>query len=261
MSEITFLGTSGAVASKERDNTSLLIKTEKDSILIDLPGSPVKKLAKLNIDFRGISTIFFTHSHPDHIYGIVSLLHSQYKLKNQLDIYAHPNVIKLIRILRESFKLDDTHKYPGIIYHKILPWQKRIFYDSNQICVWAFKTKHSRDSIGFRFYFKKINKTVVYSVDTAFNPHLQDEAFGCDWLIHDCFAPERLFKRYPEAYRMHTSSLLLGKLATYCQVKILAPIHFATEVKYSIQEIIKEIKESFTGKVVIPSDLQTLKLN
>lgn len=36
MEEVIFLGTAGAVASKVRDNTSLLIKTKGDIILADL---------------------------------------------------------------------------------------------------------------------------------------------------------------------------------------------------------------------------------
>jgi len=255
------LGTAGAVTSKERDNTSFIIKTEKEQILIDIPGSPVQKLTRLNIDYRKISTIFLTHSHPDHIYGIVSLLHSQYRLKNKLHIYAHPNTVKLIKVLRKIFNLEDTGKYPEVIYHKISPRLKKPFYNSKEISAYSLKAKHSPESLGFRFHFKKTRKNLVLSGDTALNPALIKETYNSDYLIHDCFAPERIFKKYPQLYRMHTSSLTLGKIANACGVKTLIPIHFASEVRYSINEIIREIKKNFSGRLVIPSDLQTLKLN
>lgn len=162
MAEIIFLGTAGAVASKERDNTSLLIKTTKDLILIDLPGSIVKKLACVNLDFRKISFIFITHAHPDHIYGIVSLLHSQYRLKNKLHIFTHPKVIELVKTLRETFKLEDTTKYPEIVYHKIEANRKPPFYNSKELKVYAFKVKHSSDSLDFKFFFKK-SKSLLFS--------------------------------------------------------------------------------------------------
>lgn len=261
MIKIIFLGTAGAVASKERDNTSLLIKTEKELILIDVAGSLIKKLEQLNLDFRKISQIFLTHSHPDHIYGIISLLHSQYRLKNKVHIYAHPKVIKLLKTLRRIFALEDTTKFPKVIYHKIKANSKKPFYNSGHLRVSAFEVKHTLESLGFKFFFKKIKKTLLYSGDTALSLNLIKEAYGIDFLIHDCFSPERIFKKHPEIYKMHTSGLLLGKIASACQIKILMPIHFASEVKYSLSEIMREIRENYKGKVIIPKDLETLKIS
>lgn len=257
---IIFLGTAAAVASKERDNTSLLMKTPKDTILIDLPGSLVNKLERLNLDFRKISNIFFTHCHPDHIYGIVSLMHSQFRLKNKLHIFGSFEVIKLVKTLRRIFELEDTTNFPKVIYHKIKADPKRPFYNTRELVVSCFRVKHSQGSLGFKFLFKKINRTLVFSGDTTKSSNLIREAFGCDCLIHDCFCPERIFRKYPELYNLHTSSLLLGKIARSCQAKMLVPIHFASEVKYSFPEIIREIKKSYQGKIIIPQDFDTLKL-
>lgn len=260
MAKIVFLGTAGAVASSERDNTCLLIKTQKETILIDLPGSTVKKLEQLKIDFRKISNIFFTHPHPDHIYGIVSLLHSQFRLKNKVHIFASLKTIKLVNILRKIFKLEDTAKFPKVIYYRIKADSKKAFYNSSHLQVSTFWVKHSQESLGFSLLFKKINKTVVFSGDTAFSSNLIKEAYGCNYLIHDCFSPERIFKKYPQLYKRHTSSLLLGRIAYACQSKTLVPIHLASEVKYSIAEIVREIKKNYQGKIIIPKDFRVLKL-
>lgn len=260
MAEIIFLGTAGAVASKERDNTSLLIKTKKDLILIDLPGSIVRKLSQINIDFRKISCIFITHAHPDHIYGIISLLHSQYGLKNKIHIFSHPKVIVLLKNLRKIFKLEDTTKYPKIIYHKIKP-TKKPFYNSRELKVYAFSVKHAPESLGLKFFFKRAQKSCVFSSDTQATSNLIKESYLCDYLIHDCFSPEKYFIKYPQLKKMHTSSLSLGRIAKVSKVKTLIPIHFASEVKYSLKEIIKEIKKNFAGRIIIPYDLANLKLN
>ena len=261
MAKIIFLGTAAAVATAKRDNTALLIKTQKEQILVDAPGSLIQKLTKTNIDFRKISTVFFTHSHPDHIYGIISLLHSQYRLKNRMHIYAHPSVIILVKALRKIFQLEDTSKYPKLIYHKIKTGSKRPFYSSAEVKVSAFKVEHTPESLGFKFLFKRKAKTLVFSGDTALSQNLLKEAYQADYLIHDCFAPQRIFKKYPRLYKMHTSGLLLGEIACSCQVKVVVPIHFGGEVKYTSAEIIREIKRNFPGKVIIPADLKTLTLN
>ena len=261
MAKIFFLGTSAAVVSRERDNTSILLSEGKEKILIDTPGSLLVKLAKLSIDYRQIENIILTHSHPDHIYGLVSFLHSRYRLNDSISIFAHPKTINLVKNLRSLFKLEDTSLYPKISYHQVLVNRKKPFYDSKRISCRAFKVKHSADSTGLRFFFKKTNLSLVYCSDTAKSKDLINAARGCDYLIHDCFAPERFFKRYPQLAKMHTSSLTLGKIAKDVKPEVLIPIHFTSEVKYSFSTVKTEIKTNFFGRIILPHDLHTLKIS
>ncbi|MCM8758133.1 MAG: MBL fold metallo-hydrolase [Candidatus Omnitrophica bacterium] len=258
MAKIIFLGTSGAVASEKRDNTSFLIQTD-ELILIDTPGSLVSKLAKIKINFYKISKIFFTHSHPDHLYGIVSFLHSQYKLNNKVDIYGSLKVIKLIKNLRKIFSLENTKLYPKITFHT-LNQPNFTFYASRDLSVSFFRAKHSPDAVGFKIFFKNERKTVIISGDSAFNNQLIKEAQNCDFLIHDCFCPYRFFKKYPQLYKKHTSSLQLGKIASLCKTKTLIPIHFSSELKYNFLELIREIKRNYPGKLIVPKDLMSLNI-
>jgi len=260
MVKISFLGTSAAIASIKRDNTSILLSAGKDRILIDTPGSLLVKLAKLGLDYRQIKDIFLSHSHPDHIYGLVSLLHSRYKLNDRIRIFAHPKTIKLVRSLRRLFKLGDTAKYPRIIYRPVKRSSRKPFYDSNEISAFAFKLRHSADSLGLKFLFKKSRVSLVYASDTAESKDLIRAGQGCDYLVHDCFAPSRFFKQYPQLARMHTSSLSLGKIASQINPRVLIPIHFTSEVKYSLGTVLEEIRRNFTGRVILPGDLDTLRL-
>ena len=76
MSEIIFLGTGGAAATPERDNTSLLLRQEEELVLVDCPGSVTRKIRSLDLDPRALRALMITHVHPDHIYGLPSLVHS-----------------------------------------------------------------------------------------------------------------------------------------------------------------------------------------
>ena len=76
MNEIIFLRTGGAAATVERDNTALLLRRGEDLILVDCPGSVTRKLKRLDLDPRQIRSLLVTHVHPDHIYGLPSLVHS-----------------------------------------------------------------------------------------------------------------------------------------------------------------------------------------
>jgi ribonuclease Z len=259
MSRIVFLGTSAAVGSKIRDNTSLLISAEKQIFLIDAPGSLPAKLDKINIDFRKIRHVFLTHTHPDHIYGIINLIHSRYCLRDVICLYGHKKTLETVKSLLKLLDLNDTKKYPKI-YFKPVKINSKPFYQSWAFCLWAIPAVHTPESMGLKIYFKEYKISCVFSSDTAYNKNLIDYASDCDYLIHDCAAPQRIFNRYAALCKMHTSSLMLGKIAATLKAKITIPIHFITELKYSISEIRQEIKKNYTGKIIIPYDMMTLKL-
>lgn len=257
MERIIFLGTSASVATRERDNTSLLLQSGREKILIDCPGSLVKKLKTISVDFKSICRIFLTHPHPDHVYGIIALLHSQYRLKNTVHIYAHPETLKIVKKLRKIFSIEDLTKYPRIVYHAV---KGDIFYESFNFKVGAFKVRHVPSSLGFKFLFRRNRQSCVFSGDACPGSEIIKQSKYSDFLIHDCFSPEKIFKRYPLLNKMHTSSHSLGKIASQAKVKTVIPIHFAGEVRYSMNEIKREIKDNFSGRVIIPRDLMSLTL-
>ncbi|MFB0527874.1 MAG: MBL fold metallo-hydrolase [bacterium] len=259
MARIIFLGTAGAVASAQRDNTSLLFMDDSgEKFLVDCPGSPVTKLAKLGLDYREISNLILTHTHVDHIYGIPSLLHSQYRLGNKLNIFATQECLLLIRGLISFHKLEDPKKFPEVSFQTI-PVNKNnfLFFQKENILISSFPTKHTPDSIGLKIYLKHPPLTCVYSGDTAFSQTVIGEAKDADYLIHDCGCPSRFAKELEE---MHTSALALGEIAQEAQVKTLVPIHFLTEIDFEMEEIENEIRKSFSGNLIIPSDFDSLEL-
>ncbi|MCM8792179.1 MAG: MBL fold metallo-hydrolase [Candidatus Omnitrophica bacterium] len=257
MAKIVILGTAGAVFSQKRNNTSFLLQNKKELILIDTPACLLSKLDQIKIDFRNIRHILFTHSHPDHLTGIIYLIHSQYGLKNRIHIYASENTIRLIKKIRKLFSLEDTEIYPELIFHSFKK-ERPVFYRSKDLLIYFFKTKHSSDSVGFKIIFK--NKTIIISGDSPFDQNIIKEAMNSFILIYDCFAPERFFKKYSLLNQKHTSSLNLGKIASLSKTKLLIPIHFSGELKYSFQEIIKEIRENYSGRLIIPEDLMVISL-
>lgn len=259
MAKIIFLGTAGAVASAQRDNTSLLLVDDSgERFLIDCPGSPVTKLAKLGLDYREISNLILTHTHVDHIYGVPSLLHSQYRLGNKIDIFATQKSLLLIRGLISFHGLEDPRKFPEISFHTI-PADKNnfFFFQREKTLISSFPVKHTADSIGLKISLKDPPLTCVYSGDTAFSPTVVEEAKGTDYLIHDCACPSRFAKELEE---MHTSAIVLGEIAEEAQVKTLIPIHFLTEINFTMEEIENEIRKNFSGNLIIPSDLDSLEL-
>lgn len=257
MTKLVFIGTSGSVASATRDNTAFLLSAGKEQILIDCPGSIVQKLTRLKIDFRALKTVFFTHSHTDHTYGFPSLLQSQFLLNNTLNVFGHAQTCALVEKLRRAHKLTETSKYPKLRLKSIKAGNS--FYSCPEFAVTAFAVSHLPGSLGYIFRFKT-GCTAVITGDTAESASVIAAARDADILIHDCFSPDRIFKQYPRLYRLHTSSLQLGAIAAEAKVKKLIPIHFASEVCYSMRELGAEIRKHYQGKLIMPEDGQTLEL-
>ncbi len=74
--EITFLGTSSAVHSNERNHPSIALKAFGETILFDCGEATQKQMISSNISPMKISKIFLTHYHGDHILGLPGLLQS-----------------------------------------------------------------------------------------------------------------------------------------------------------------------------------------
>jgi len=259
MAKIVFLGTAAAIASSERDNTSLLFVDDSgEKFLIDCAGSPVAKLAKLGFDYREISNLILTHTHVDHIYGVPSLLHSQYKLRNKVNIFGTQECLLLVRGLISFHRIEDPEKFPEISF-RTLPVNRNNFpfFKNQKTCISSFPVKHAPDSIGLKIRLEEPFLTCIYSGDTAFSQMVIEEARGTDYLIHDCACPSRFAQGLEE---MHTSSLRLGEIAEEAQVKTLIPIHFLTEIDFKMEEIESEIRKNFSGNLIIPSDLDSLEL-
>ena len=105
MTEIHFLGTGGWVATRERDNTSLLIQENEKLVLVDCPGSVIQKIKKTDLDPEAIVSILITHVHPDHVYGLPSLVHSLMLVECTINLYGSEETVQFCLNLLDLFHL------------------------------------------------------------------------------------------------------------------------------------------------------------
>jgi ribonuclease Z len=258
MAEICFLGTGGAVATKERDNISFLIDYDEELILVECPGGVIQKIKKLNYDPRKVTSILVTHIHPDHIYGLPSFVHSLMLDKCLIRLFGSEETVRFCQNFLDLFHLRDEKIKTKIEFVSVRPGER--FKLKESLPSVPYKVPHSPSSLAYEFRFEKEKKELLYSGDTPLNPALFKEASGIDYLIHDCSAPSRFFKKYPPLQAMHTNSLELGRLCQQAKIKCLIPCHFFGELKFSLSEIEDEIRRNYKGRLVIPEDFERINL-
>jgi ribonuclease Z len=251
MPKIIFLGTACSIPTKERDNTSFLFLYKKEIFLVDCPGSIVQKLMKVRIDYKKLKNVIITHQHPDHIYGIVSLIHTQAHLNDSLHIFTNFECIKIIKKLVKIFSLNKK-PYPRINYYNV--FKTNPFYSKNRLKLEAIKNKHIKNSFGIKFTFGK--KSLFYSSDTSFYPKMLEKIKKVDYLIHDCTATSNYFKKHPQLYKMHTCAKDLKDYLESKDIKLI-PIHFLLleEEERGIKKELKDLK-----KVIFVRDFQKISL-
>ncbi len=74
MIKITFLGTSDAIPSAERNHTSILLNYKDENILIDCGEGTQRQFRKAKLNPCKVTRILITHWHGDHVLGIPGLL-------------------------------------------------------------------------------------------------------------------------------------------------------------------------------------------
>lgn len=240
-----FLGTSAAVSTPHRDNTSLLI----EDVLVDCPGNVFGKMLKAGYDPMRLKAIVITHRHIDHSYGLPSLL-EMLRLsgkKDPLKIYIQEDflsemrqILKIYELIREDFPFE------------LVPIGPNCLLFENPFELRSFPVKHSVPNFGLKITFS--NVSIVYTSDTEPCEEVVRWAKNVDVLIHESTCSETITGRKEG----HTCVEDAARIAKEAGVKALCLVHIGPELEDHLDELKKRAEEIFPGKVMIPNDLDRM---
>ncbi|WP_448516023.1 MBL fold metallo-hydrolase [Pseudothermotoga sp.] len=239
---ILFLGTSAAVSSVKRDNTSLLI----DDVLIDCPGNVFGKMIKAGYNPLKLRTIIITHRHIDHSYGLPSLL-EMLRLsgkKEPIKVFINEDfflemrqLLNMYGLIREDFSLD------------LIPLQENHVLFEDSLKIETFAVKHSVPNFGLRFSTSSV--CVVYTSDTEPCEEVIEQAKNADLLIHEATCAETVTGRKEG----HSCVEDAARIAKQAGVKNLCLVHLGLELEEHLCELTREVEEIFNGRIIVPEDL------
>lgn len=147
MNKIIFLGTSAGVPTRLRNVSALALQPEnsKTWILFDCGEGTQHQILKSPLSAYHLSTIFITHLHGDHIYGLPGLLASRGMLQAQtpLEIYGPKGLKAIIETVMHYSQLHLPFDL------KIVEISNGMTIDLGQLKIDVVELSHSIPSYGY----------------------------------------------------------------------------------------------------------------
>lgn len=266
MAKVIMLGT-GNGGTIDLYNTCFAIQNEQGIFLVDTGGSIeiIKRLKQSGIQLEEIKNIFISHSHSDHILGLIwmfkkmSRMAMHGEIKEKINIYCNDIVYEAIKgvsdyvlpsILMKSIYsiinfvvLNDCDKYTinGIDYE---------FFD-----ILAKGTKQ------FGFECLLDNNRLIFLGDEPLNPLLNARIYGADYVMHEAFCLDREENIFHAYEKNHSTALSAAKTMNELNVKNLILYH--TEESHGNDRkklYLEEAQSAFNGDIIVPNDLDVIQL-
>jgi ribonuclease Z len=161
--QITFLGTSSGVPTRGRNVSSVGLRLDMraEVWLFDCGEGTQHQLLRSDLKISQITRIFITHTHGDHIFGLMGLL-ATYGLAGsptQIDIYGPAG---LQEYLKACQKYSHTHFSYPLRVHVVEPG---VVYEDDQYMVSCEPLKHRVTAFGYRVVEK--DRAGRFDIETA----------------------------------------------------------------------------------------------
>ncbi len=245
---LSVLGASSSLCPPGDANASLHLDTPTRSLLIDAGGNVPKLLEQHGRDFRELTDIIITHEHLDHTYGLPFLSHCFYSEPHSVRCWAPPETVSVLRDVIQAHGLEASDRYLQIDFQELDPNTVHPVDILPEVETWVHPTEHNPSCIGVSF--RRSDRSLAYSGDTASTDVLFDLPFTPDILIHDCQATAPYARYFEE---VHATARSVGRLARELGSRVLVPFHYNfDEFPVGWDELAEEIRQEYDGTVIAP---------
>lgn len=226
-----------------------------------------RRLAAAKLPFNGVTALFITHLHSDHVLGVSDLVMTSWMFgrTRPFPVFGPPGTSAMLENLYQSFAVDIAERerdYGAAGGYRVTAREigAGVVFDSGDVRVSAFPVNHGRFT-AFGYRIDTPHRSIVISGDTRPSESLIRAATGVDVLIHEVL-PTGLtqlgnrtnvdWKKYIAEH--HTTTVQLGELAARAQPKLLIVSHNTRRAP--ADQMMADVRRSFAGRVVFAEDLQ-----
>jgi ribonuclease Z len=249
---IVVLGSGPALASASRDNTSFLFDSEGAALLIDCGGSPFHKLLRAGGDPSGLAGVVLTHAHPDHIYGLPSLIHELWMFGRRatFHVYANEPTLRVATSLLDVFQL--RSKPVPLEFHAIPNTQEHLLLENDHYVVHTTPVRHEVPTSGLRITSRQNGRVAAFSADTAPSPRLISLATGAQLLFHECSVDE--------PHPFHSTPEEVARVAGEAKVERLILVHCHWNLVKEPYVSLARMEKWYHGEIRFAEDFDVYEL-
>lgn len=264
MNKITMLGTGSATVSHIY-NTCFVLSTDTTLLLVDAGGGNgiLTQLDKAKISISDIHHLFVTHAHTDHVLGVIWIVRMVAQCKgyeDKLHVYGNDKVMKVVRTIIDMIlaKKQLAKVEERVVFHELTDGENFNVGDIQMTCFDIHSTKEKQ--YGFRAVLP--DHTILACLgDEPYNHANRPYIENADWMMCEAFclyADRDKFKPYDKC---HSTALDAGRLSAELGVKNLILYHTEEKTIATRREnYTKEAAENFKGNIVVPNDLEEIRL-
>lgn len=266
MEKIIMLGT-GNGGTLDLYNTCFVIQNKYGNFLVDTGGSIeiIKRLKRVNIDIKDINHIFISHSHTDHILGIIWMFKKlgrasiNGEIKSKINIYCNDVVYEAIMGVSKYILPEKLVKgVLNIINFHILNNNEKVEINGTE---YTFFDIEARGTKQYGFECVLNGNRLLFLGDETLNSNLYERVRNADYVMHEAFcldSEENIFHAYEKNHSTVKSACIeMNKL----NVKNLILYH--TEDTHSNKKELytKEAENYFNNNVIVPNELEEIIIN
>lgn len=246
---VTFLGTGSAMPVPSRAQTGLLLESDSHALLIDCGSGVLSRLAETDVGYEGISSVLLTHHHLDHVSDLMALLKARWLAgEDRLEIAGPRGTKALVEGLL------GVHDY---LQNRLTLEVREVGPHPFEIAgfdVEGFETRHSMDTLAYRFSHEDSEGEFVFSADTEAFEGLVQFADGADVLAHECAFPDDL------EISNHTTPSALGRVLKGRDIGTVFLTHLYPHAARVPDELVSGVSRYFEGEVYVAEDGLTVEL-
>ncbi len=258
--QIIMLGT-GHGKSLNCYNYCFLLKIKNTNLLVDTGGGNqiINQLIKANIKIEDIDNIFISHSHMDHILGLVWIIRflcpKYYNgvISKKINIYGNADVINKIYNLIDLLIPNDFNAIINKNFHFIKLIDNQSIKISDALITFFDIKARNIDEFGFKLKYKKNN--VIYLGDESFNEINEKYIIDCNYAFMDARDINN------STNSAHSTIKYSAKIAQKYHVKNLILSHCNDNNLISRSKLFKEeASKYYDGNIFVPNDLEKIDI-
>lgn len=267
MEQLYVFGTGNAAVTRCY-NTCFAIEKDGEFFMTDAGGGNgiLGILQDMDVDMTRIHHLFVTHSHTDHILGIVwmvrfiatKILNGSYA--GTLNLYSHKDLLPAIDTLCRLTLQEKLCRLIGdrILLIPVSDGETRSILDMDV----TFFDIHSTKAKQFGFTAILSNgKKLTCCGDEPFNPLCAQYAENSAWLLHEAFCLYEDRERFKPYEKHHSTALDAAKTARDKKAGNIVLWHTEdSDLAHRKERYSREAASVFDGGIFVPQDREIIRL-